>query len=69
MPQGKFKNKSQVSFSKKKKHEPNNKSRKGILIIVILFVDITFIMKCIIACIHIMTINFAVFLSVRIVKY
>lgn len=28
MPQGKFKNKSQVSFAKKKKHEPN-KSRKG----------------------------------------
>lgn len=28
MPQGKFKNKSQVSFKKKKKHEPS-KSRKG----------------------------------------
>lgn len=34
MPQGKFKNKSQISFSKKKKHEPNNKSRKGNFIFV-----------------------------------
>lgn len=32
MPQGKFKNKSQVSFPKKKKHEAN-KSRKGNIII------------------------------------
>lgn len=29
MPQGKFKNKSQVSFSTKKKRDSNNKSRKG----------------------------------------
>lgn len=28
MPQGKFKNKSQISFAKKKKQQPN-KSRKG----------------------------------------